>query len=138
MSRALLKAQLEMVGSIVPGAKSTSDGQARARRNKNKRGKAQPATKKISRADKRASMHPLDRLRQELEVKDHTQDNITALNRRGDAKHRATADRQACKLAAMRKPKRKQQQQEEDNQSDDDEKHVDMWKVLRQMKARGL
>jgi hypothetical protein len=134
MSRALLKAQMEMMSDIAPRAQS--DGQARARRKKSKRDKAKPATKKISREAKRASMHPLDRLRKELEVKDHTQDNITALNRRGDAKHRATADRQARKLAALRKPKRKHEQQ--DDESDDDEKRVDMWKVLRQMKKRGL
>jgi hypothetical protein len=134
MSRALLKAQMEMMSDIAQGAQS--DGQARARRKKSKRDKAKPATKKISREAKRASMHPLDRLRNELEVKDHTQDNITALNRRGDAKHRATADRQARKLAALRKPKRKHEQQ--DDESDDDEKRVDMWKVLRQMKKRGL
>lgn len=139
MSRALLKAQLEMVSEIAPGTKPAmqTDGQGRSRR-KQKRDK-KPAAKKISRAAKRASMHPLDRLRKELEVKDHTQDNVRALTRRGDARHRATADRQARKLAAMLKPKkRKQQRQNVDDDSEDDEKSVDMWKVLRQIKARGL
>ena len=82
-------------------------------------------------------MHPLDRLRKELDVKDHTQDNITDLNRRGDAKHRSTADRQARKLAAMLTAKKRKRQRQDDD-SGDDEKSVDMWKVLRQMKARGL
>ena len=139
MSRALLKAQLEMVSEIEPGAKPRAeDGQTRARRKKHKRDKEQrPAAKTISRAAKRASMHQLDRLRKELEVKDHTQDNITDLNRRGDAKHRSTADRQARKLAAMLTAKKRKRQRQDDD-SGDDEKSVDMWKVLRQMKARGL
>ena len=143
MSRALLKAQLEMVSEIAPGGAkpaAATDGQTRSRR-KRGRDKAQhPADeskKKKSRATQRASLHPLERLRKELEVKDHTKDNIAALQRRGDAKHRATADRQARKLAAMLKPK-KHKPQRQDAESSDDEKSVDMWKVLRQMKARGL
>ena len=141
MSRALLKAQLEMVEQIAPAGKGSTAPAAPSgsrRKHKRQRDKASQPAKKISRATKRASMHPLDRLRKELEVKDHTRDNVAALNRRGDARHRATADRQARKLAAMLKPKKRKQQQAADDDSSDDETSVDMWKVLRSMKARGM
>ena len=133
MSRALLKAQLELVQEVVP---SSASDKPTAGKKKRERGRTNKPGKKISRQQKRDAMHPLDRLRKELEVKDHTRDNILALNKRGDARHRGAADMQARKLVAMNKPKKAKKARDEE--SDDDEERVDMWKVLRQMKARGM
>ena len=134
MSRALLKAQLELVQDVVPV--SASDRPTAGKR-KRDRGRTNKPGKKITRKQKRDGLHPLDRLRKELEVKDHTRDNIVALNKRGDAKFRSAADMQARKLAAMIKPK-KQKKVRDDEDSDEDHERVDMWKVLRQMKSRGM
>ena len=133
MSRALLKAQLELVQEVVP---SSASDKPTAGKKKRERGRTNKPGKKISRKQKRDAMHPLDRLRKELEVKDHTRDNILALIKRGDARHRGAADMQARKLVAMNKPKKAKKARDEE--SDDDEERVDMWKVLRQMKARGM
>ena len=133
MSRLELKAQL----AELEGNSSAAAAQPQRRAKGARRGETKPAKKTISRAEKRQATNPLDQLRKE--ARDHTHDNVAALTRRGGKKHREKTDKLAKKLVAMRSKRKNNAADTSGDDSDGDGgAGVDMWQVLRQMKARGL
>ena len=63
---------------------------------------------------------------------------LEALTRRGGKKHREKTDKLAKKLVAMRSKRKNAADTSGDDSDGEAGAGVDMWQVLRQMKARGL
>ena len=151
-SRLLVKLQLDAIGA---GLGDDGLGVGGAKANGRKRGREKQASARgavsggqNSRQKKKtqnilsgtswgAATHAtqLERLRDELRIRNHTTDNIATLMRKPKGKYSERTGKLAKKLIKQRAPK---SAEADESDSEDDSRKIDMYKTLKMMKSRGL